>query len=230
MPTPARTALTAILPGAERPGLAALALDRLAEMIVTLELEPGSVHTAPQLAERIGFGRTPVREALKRLEAEHLVRIVRRHGVEITEINAEEQLALLETRRPLERIVAGRAARRRTGAEAARFAGFATALREAGGSGAVVAFVRLHSEVTRLTMTAAHNRFATAALLPLHALSRRFYVYHHRKARDLELACELHAREMIAIAEGDADAAARGADAVLDYVEAFTRATLADGR
>jgi len=230
MSTLSATDPTDSAPGAAPPGLAALALERLAEMIVTLELEPGSAHTAPQLAERIGFGRTPVREALKRLEAEHLVRIVRRHGVEITEINAEEQLALLETRRPLERIVAGRAARRRTGLEAARFAGFARALREAGGSGEVVAFVRLHADVTHLTMSAARNRFATAALVPLHALSRRFYVYHHRKARDLELACELHACEMLAIAEGDAAAAARGADAVLDYVEAFTRATLADGR
>lgn len=217
-------------PGGLAPGLADKALIRLAEMIVTLELEPGSVYTAPELAERIGFGRTPVREALKRLEAEHLVRIVRRHGVEITEINAEEQLLLLETRREIERLVASRAARRRTACEAARFAEFVRLLNAAGRSGEVLAFLRLHAGATQLTVEAARNRFAASALLPMHALSRRFYVFHHRKARDLQLACDRHAQVMRAIADGDEAGAVRAAEAVLDYVEAFTRATLSDRR
>jgi DNA-binding GntR family transcriptional regulator len=215
---------------ADRQGLAERARVRLAEMIVTLELEPGSLCTAPELAERIGFGRTPVREALKRLEQEHLVRIVERHGVRITEINADEQLKMLETRRALERIVAGRAARLRTAPEAARFEAFARSLRAIGRSGEVIEFVRLHPEASRLVMAAARNRFAAAALEPLHAMSRRFYVYHHRKARDLQRACEHHARVMRAISEGDEPAAVRASDQVLDYVEAFTRATLAEGR
>jgi DNA-binding GntR family transcriptional regulator len=215
---------------AERLGLAEQARVRLGEMIVTLELEPGSLCTAPELADRIGFGRTPVREALKRLEQEHLVRIVERHGVRITEINVDEQLRMLETRRALERIVAARAARLRTDAEAAEFAGFARGLRAVGRSGRVVEFVRLHPRAARLAMSAARNRFASAALEPLHAMSRRFYVYHHRKARDLQRACEHHASVMLAVAEGDEAAAVRASDDVLDYVEAFTRATLAEGR
>ncbi|MFN9771633.1 MAG: GntR family transcriptional regulator [Burkholderiales bacterium] len=216
--------------GADRPGLAERARVRLAEMIVTLQLEPGSLCTAPELAERIGFGRTPVREALKRLEQEHLVRIVERHGVRITEINADEQLRMLETRRALERIVAGRAARLRTDAEAARFGAFARSLRAIGRSGEVIEFVRLHPDASRLAMAAARNRFAASALEPLHAMSRRFYVYHHRKARDLQRACEHHARVMRAIADADEAGAVRASDEVLDYVEAFTRATLAEGR
>jgi DNA-binding GntR family transcriptional regulator len=61
-------------------------------------------------------------------------------------------------------------------------------------------------------------------------MSRRFYVYHHRKARDLQRACEHHARVMRAIADADEAGAVRASDEVLDYVEAFTRATLAEGR
>jgi DNA-binding GntR family transcriptional regulator len=230
MPTVRPPPSTGAASPAGRRALAELAWTRLAEMIVTLALEPGSAHTAPGLAERIGVGRTPVREALKRLEADHLVRIVRGHGVEIAEINADEQLALLETRRALERIVAGRAARRRTAAEAERFAAFARGLREVGRSGEVVAFVRLHPQAAAATMAAARNRFAAAALAPLHALSRRFYVFHHRKARDLQRACDLHAQVMRAIADGDDAAAVKASDAVLDYVEDFTRATLAERR
>ncbi len=216
-------------PAARQPGLAEQARMRLEEMIVTLELEPGSMWSEGELATLTGFGRTPVREALKRLEAEHLVQIVQRHGVRITEINAEQQLLLLETRRELERLVASRAARRRDDTESGRFAQLSDALREAGRRGDLLAFMRLHAQAEDCMLQATRNRFAATALAPFYALSRRFYVMHHRKARDLKLACDLHADVMRAIAGGEEAAAAAAADAVLDYVEGFTRATLATG-
>ena len=40
---------------------------RIEELIVTLELEPGSVVSEAMLSERIGIGTTPIREALQRL-------------------------------------------------------------------------------------------------------------------------------------------------------------------
>jgi DNA-binding GntR family transcriptional regulator len=175
------------------------------------------------------MGRTPVREALKRLEAEHLVCILQRHGVQITEIDPVQQLYMLETRRELERLVASRAARRRDDTESGRFAQLSDALREAGRRGDLLAFMRLHAQAEDCMLQATRNRFAATALAPFYALSRRFYVMHHRKARDLKLACDLHADVMRAIADGDEAAAAAAADAVLDYVEGFTRATLATG-
>lgn len=209
-----------------RPALAEQARTRLSEMIVGLELQPGSVWTEHELAAATGFGRTPVREALKRLEADHLVRILRGHGVQITEINVEQQLLLLETRRELERLVASRAAQRRSAAEARDFEDFAKRFDEAGRAGDVLAFIRLHTHAESFAVAASRNRFAAAAIAPCHSLSHRFYVYHHRRARDLQLACEHHARVMRAIASGDPEVASRTADELLDYVEAFTRATL----
>jgi DNA-binding GntR family transcriptional regulator len=211
-----------------RPGLAEQALDRLEEMIVTLELAPGSMWSEGALANLTGFGRTPVREALKRLESQHLVRIVQRHGVQITEINVEQQLLLLETRRELERLVATRAARRRTSAEAARLQACALALREAGENGDVLAFFRAHVQAEGLALQAARNPFLATAIVPCHAMSRRFYYLHHRTAQDLKLACDHHADTMEAIVRGDEVQAAAAADAVLDYVEGFTRATLTE--
>lgn len=209
-----------------RPGLAAQALQRLEEMIVTHELVPGSMWSEGTLATLIGFGRTPVREALKRLEARHLVRIVQRHGVQITEINVEQQLLLLETRRELERLVATRAARRRSEDEVRQFSECARALRQAGRQGDVLGFFRAHQEAEALAMQATRNRFLATAIAPCHAMSRRFYFLHHRTAKDLRMACDHHADVMEAIARGDEVAAAAAADAVLDYVEGFTRATL----
>lgn len=211
-----------------RPGLAAQALERLDEMIVTHQLAPGSMWSEGALATLTGFGRTPVREALKRLESRHLVRIVQRHGVQITEINVERQLLLLETRRELERLAATRASRRRTAAEAVQFRECARALREAGDGGDVLAFFRAHVRAEALALQATRNPFLATAIAPCHAMSRRFYYLHHRTAKDLKLACDHHADVMDAIAQGDEAKAAAAADAVLDYVEGFTRATLSE--
>ncbi len=210
-------------------GLAVQALERLEEMIVTHELKPGSTWSEGALATLTGFGRTPVREALKRLENQHLVEIVQRHGVLITEINVQKQLLLLETRRELERLVASRAARRRTDEESAQFLANAQALRLAGQTDDVLAFFRVHQRSEALAAQASRNPFLANAIAPCHAMSRRFYFLHYRAANDLLLACEHHAAVMEAISMGDEEKAAAAADAVLDYVENFTRATLSAG-
>jgi DNA-binding FadR family transcriptional regulator len=49
---------------------------------------------------------------------------------------------------------------------------------------------------------------------------------HYRVAGDLPLCARLHANEARAIARGDAEAAARASDKLMDYVERFTRGTV----
>jgi DNA-binding GntR family transcriptional regulator len=212
------------------PSLSEQARAQLEEMVVTLQLEPGSLWSEGELATLTGMGRTPVREALKRLEAEHLVCIVQRHGVQITEIDPVQQLYMLETRRELERLAARQAARRRSVEQARLFVELAARIRSAGRDGDVVAFMRLHRQAVAVILGAADNRFLAAALSPFHALSRRFYFQHHRHARDLVRACNHHAAVLRATAAGDSERAAKAADAVLDYVERLTRATLSGPR
>ena len=85
---------------------------RLEEMIVTLQLAPGSVVSETALSKRLGIGRTPIREALQQLARERLVVVLPRRGIMVSEINVRTQLRLLEARRELERLIAQRAARR----------------------------------------------------------------------------------------------------------------------
>jgi DNA-binding FadR family transcriptional regulator len=54
-----------------------------------------------------------------------------------------------------------------------------------------------------------------------------FWYMHYREAADLPLCARLHANQARAIAKGDAEGAARGSDKLMDYVETFTRATVA---
>ena len=100
----------------------------LEEMIVTLQLSPGTVLSEQVLALRLKIGRTPIREALQRLARDGLVVIMPRRGIMVSEINLRLQLRLLEVRRELERLMAGLAAERATPEERREFAEVAEAM------------------------------------------------------------------------------------------------------
>lgn len=206
--------------------LAEQAHQRLEELIVTLALAPGSVWSEASLAERLEIGRTPVREAAQRLEAAHLLEIVPRHGIMITTPNIHEQLLVLETRRELERLIAQRAARRALPNEREQMRAAAATLKAAGESGDVLAYLRSLYVANQLMAQLARNTFAAEAIAPLHALSRRFYYMQYEYLNDLKTASQLHSEVSNAIAAGDERAAGRAADAMMDYIDAFTKACL----
>ena len=63
----------------------------LEEMIVTLQLSPGTVLSEQALSVRLKIGRTPIREALQRLARDGLVAIMPRRGIMVSEINLRLQ-------------------------------------------------------------------------------------------------------------------------------------------
>jgi DNA-binding GntR family transcriptional regulator len=83
------------------------------EWIVTLELAPGSVVSERDLMERLGVGRTPVREALRDLAREQLVEVFPRRGIFVSTVDVGDIAGLSEVRRVLESQAAGLAAERR---------------------------------------------------------------------------------------------------------------------
>lgn len=206
--------------------LAGRAYRALEEMIVTLQLPPGTVLSEQALAQRLLVGRTPIREALQRLAREGLVLILPRRGVLVSEIDLRAQLRLLEVRRVLERLMAGIAAERGTANEAAQFAGIAAGMREAARNADDLAFMRLDLELNLLVGQAARNEFAIRSMGLTYGLSRRFWYRHYKEVADLPLAAKLHAELAEAISARDPTAAARASDGLIDYIEDFTRKTL----
>ena len=93
----------------------------LERMIVTLELAPGSVATEGALIERLGLGRTPVREAIQRLAWEGLLEVRPRAGIAIAPLHAGDWLRVLDARRGVEVVLARSAARFVTREAADRF-------------------------------------------------------------------------------------------------------------
>jgi DNA-binding GntR family transcriptional regulator len=198
----------------------------LEELIVTLQLIPGEVLSEAALTARLGIGRTPVREALQRLAYEGLVTILPRRGVIVTEINVSRHLALLETRRELERLIMRSAAKRATKAERAGFADLARGFADAAARSDDVTFMRLDRRFNAATIAACRNEYAARAMASMQGLSRRFWYQHYRETLDLKRSAELHQAVAQAIADGDPTAAAAASDALVDHIAEFARATI----
>jgi DNA-binding GntR family transcriptional regulator len=216
---------TGLQAAAGKASLADAAYARLEEMIVTLELQPGSVLSEADLSKRVGIGRTPLREALQRLQAHRLVTTLPRRGVVVSDINIVDYLALLETRRVLDRLVATKAARRASPGQREALRKTASAMQHAAAKGDMNEFMRLDTMFDQVVEAAARSAFALQASDPLHAHCRRFwYLYRHNG--DLPRAADLHAALMEAVAAGEEEAAGQASDALVQYLEEFARTAL----
>ncbi|WP_207862808.1 GntR family transcriptional regulator [Acanthopleuribacter pedis] len=195
------------------------------EMIVTLNLAPGTVFSEAELSRQIDIGRTPLREALQRLTAERLVVTMPRRGMMVTELNITEQLALLETRRVLDHLIATRAAKRATAKHRDELKTLAQALTSAAADKNTAEFMRLDRECDRVLEEASRNSFAAQACAPLHAHCRRFW-YAYQNNGDLNQSAALHSALMTHVANDDPEGAGKASDTLMNYLEEFTRSAL----
>jgi len=108
---------------------------QLREMIVTGALRPGQVVNEQELVQRLGLGRSPVREAVQRLSAQHVMTVFPRRGLAVANLGLEDVQAIFDAREAVETKIAELAALRRTEEEAERLRALAVALREATESG-----------------------------------------------------------------------------------------------
>ena len=104
-----------------RSGAGELLADRayveLRDLIITLALAPGAPINEELLGRELSLGRTPLREAIKRLALENLISVYPRRGTFVTEINITDLAHISDVRVQLEGHAAYRAAQRLTPAE-----------------------------------------------------------------------------------------------------------------
>ncbi|SMX42457.1 GntR family transcriptional regulator [Actibacterium lipolyticum] len=131
--------------------------DRLLDDIRTGALGPGDRLLETELAERLNISRTPVREALRQLEADGLVTHVPRVGAAIRSLDYSEVMELYEMRAVLESTAARMAARAASDIEIAELeeinAELATATNDANRA------YELNRQFHRTLLDAAKNRF-----------------------------------------------------------------------
>ena len=98
-------------------------------------LQPGAMVDEKELADRFGVSRTPVREALLTLAAQHLVRIVPRSGIHVHAPAASELVSMLEALSELEAVVARLCTLRMDHAQRDRMQRLCKATRDVAGKG-----------------------------------------------------------------------------------------------
>ncbi|WP_163265351.1 GntR family transcriptional regulator [Chelativorans alearense] len=202
-------------------GKAYRALER---MVVTLELPPGSVTTEGALIERLGLGRTPVREAIQRLAWEGLMEVRPRAGLTITPLNASDWLKVIEARRGVEVVLARAAARFATEDTAVRFREAAVSMQKAVVTGSILVFLEADKELDEAMAAAADNAFAARVAAPLQTHSRRFW-FRYQADTGLAHAAEQHVRIIRAILDGDEKEAGREADALMRLLRKHAETT-----
>ena len=89
----------------------------LRQAILKGELAPGERLMEIQLAEKLGVSRTPIREAIRKLELEGLVLMIPRKGAEVAKISEKSLRDVLEVRRSLEELAIELACQRMTDEE-----------------------------------------------------------------------------------------------------------------
>ncbi|ECI7685782.1 GntR family transcriptional regulator [Salmonella enterica subsp. enterica] len=154
---------------------ASRAYHTLERLIVTLELAPATITTEGALIERLGFGRTPVREAIQRLAWEGLILVRPRIGLEIAPLDPADWPRVLEARRGTEIVLARSAARLMTRPMEERFQSAAIRMHDAVLAKDLTGFLEADKALDAALADVTDNRFAARLAAPLQTHSRRFW-------------------------------------------------------
>ena len=220
--TQANTSPTIAPAAAPKRRTADVAFDALENMIVTLQLEPGSPVVEADLADRTGLGRTPVREALLRMVSSGLIVQQPRRGLLVSNIDLADHLDVVQTRRVLECLIAACSARRATALQRKDILRCADKMVQAATRGHLVDYMAADLALDQVNHQASHNHSAVKAVVPLIVQCRRFwYAYQHEG--DITEGARAHMLLAEGIASGDEAAAMAGANQLLNYLEQFAR-------
>ncbi|GAB3269997.1 GntR family transcriptional regulator [Sinomonas notoginsengisoli] len=190
----------------------------LRDRLIMLEIKPGDPINDSALAAELGVGRTPVREALKRLEVDHLVVSFPRRGTFATAVDITELADVSEIREQLEPLAARRAAKDASAAMRARLRGAADAIEALAEPLDQRELMRYDITVHRLIYAAAGNPHLTDTLIRYDNLATRIWCVVLDKVPSVAGHVQEHADLLRAIVGGDAETAGRLA---LDHVTSF---------
>jgi DNA-binding GntR family transcriptional regulator len=200
--------------------LADRAYNDLRDRIVTLRIAPGAPIDEDVLGGELGIGRTPVREAIKRLALESLVTVFPRRGTFASEINITDLADISDVRMQLEGHAAYRAAQRVTESQRAELEELLDELERSQGSDDIAALMGLDTRVHRFVHRCAGNPYLEDSLGRYFNLSLRIWYLVLERLPHLFARVHEHGDLLRAIADGDAD----GARAIIsEHIETFER-------
>ena len=201
--------------------LADQAYYRIRELIVSLELPPGSPISERELMERLGLGRTPVREALRALARERLVEVYPRRGMFVSGVDVGDLAGLSEVRAALESHAARLAAERANGGDRAAIAVLLAELNGVDGKLDERTLIDLDQRIHRHIYRCTHNPFLEATLDGYYVLTLRIWFLALDRVARLEDAVGEHRELLEAIRDGEPG---RAEEAMRRHITGFEQA------
>ena len=187
---------------------------------MTLRIRPGGPIDEDRVSRELGMGRTPVREAIKRLALEQLVTVFPRRGTFASEINITDLAHISDVRAVVEGHAAQRAAQRLTDPRRAELVALLAEL--AGPSdGDRIALLDLDARVHRFIYRCAENPYLTETCTRYFNLSLRIWYLALDRMPGLLDHVRGHQAVLAAIAAGDPE---RARTALREHIQAFERA------
>ena len=197
------------------------AYEIIRERLVMLDIRPNEPVNDEGLARALGFGRTPVREALKRLERDRLIVSFSRRGTFATTVDITDLAHISEIRTQLEPIAAARAARTASAPTRQRLAELADEITQISDDdddnrSLLKTDVRVHREIYR----ASGNPYLEDVLITQDAHATRIWCLFLDRLPHVAEHVREHAPLLRAIVDGDAD---RAAELTLAHVIGFEK-------
>ena len=174
--------------------------------LVSGELEPGVVYSAPTLAVRFGVSATPVREAMLDLAKEGLVDAVRNKGFRVTVVSDHALDELTEIRELLEIPTVTRLAGRLSTVDISALRRLARRIEVAAAAGDLIGYVEADRDFHLRLLALAGNEHLVTVVGELRARARLYGLHRLAEQGDLDASAHEHAVLLDALAAGDAPA------------------------
>ena len=223
----AGTARLPASPLGEGASLADQAYFAIRDLIVSLELAPGDPIREPNLTAQLGIGRTPIREALRRLALERLVEVYPRRGLFVTTVDVRDLARLCEVRAVLEPEAARLAAERATRLDLEEINALLEELLDPRRRDDR-ALIDLDERIHRAIYRTSHNQLLEETLEWYYTHALRIWMLALDRTRTLQSAVLEHHELLDAIARGKGERAAELMRAHVEHFEQAMRDVLLD--
>lgn len=184
-----------------------IVFESLREAIISGHLRPGERLMEIQMAEEMGVSRTPVREAIRKLELEGFVVMVPRKGAYVAGVSIKDIADVFEVRAALEGLAAGLAAERITDAELEVLERSLVHVAEASEAGDLEKLVSMDTDFHDSLYKACRNERLVQILSNLREQIQRFRSTSLSHPGRMKLAWEEHKQIVEAISERNVEVA-----------------------
>lgn len=182
-------------------------LEHIRDAIISGALKAGSRVSEPELAERYGISRTPIREAFRQLESEGYLTVIPRRGAVVSEFSQKDVEDFYAIKSILEGYAARQACSRLTGKELDKLQANNSRLIELAALNDIKTFVKVHNDFHETFIKAADNEKLRELITSVVTRFQRLRFMSLSLPGRMEIVIQEHAKIIEAFRRKDADAA-----------------------